>query len=163
MNDVYEQLGLLAEIAATLLGFIAVFLALSKENGRFSEADRHFIQGMVLCCTYAIVLGLVPDMLSRLFDATRAWDYSLYAAMTGAVIVVFLMAWEQIRMSREEARTVHWFWHVPGWAMGLVASLMLLLGFLDRAEIEAYYVIGLTLQIGIALWCFITIVFRRFF
>ena len=48
MNEL-ELLGLIAEIAATLLGFIAVFLALSNEEGRFSAADRHFIQAIVLC------------------------------------------------------------------------------------------------------------------
>jgi len=43
----FDQLDLVAEIAAALLGFIAVFLALSKSDGRFSESDRHFIQALV--------------------------------------------------------------------------------------------------------------------
>jgi hypothetical protein len=41
--DAFDQLNLVAEIAAALIGFIAVFLALSKTDGRFSESDRHFI------------------------------------------------------------------------------------------------------------------------
>jgi hypothetical protein len=163
MVDIYEQLGLIAEIAATLLGFIAVFLALSKDNGRFSESDRHFIQAMVLCCSYAILFGLAPGTLSKLLEETRSWELALYAALVGAIIVTCLIAWEQAQMSREESQKVHWLWHAPPWTMGCLANLMLILALVNRTEIAAYYVIGLALMIGISLWCFITIVFRRFF
>ena len=161
--DVHEQLGLIAEISATLLGFIAVFLALSKEDGKFSESDRHFIQAQVLCSTYAIVFGLVPGALARIVSEPRAWELALYAALACAIVVTVLMAWEQSRMSWEESRSVHWLWHVPPWTMGVVAMGMLILAYLNRAEIASYYVVGLSLMIGISVWCFIAIVFRRFF
>jgi len=163
MLDVYEQLGLIAEISATLLGFIAVFLALSKEDGKFSESDRHFIQAQVLCCTYAIVFGLVPWSLIRIVDESRAWELALYAALVCAIVVTGLMAWEQSRMSWEESRSVHWLWHVPPWTMGALALLMLIFAYLNQPEISSYYVVGLSLMIGISVWCFIAIVFRRFF
>jgi len=161
--DVYEQLGLIAEISATLLGFIAVFLALSKEDGKFSESDRHFVQAQVLCCTYAIVFGLVPGALARIFSEQQAWELALYGAIACAIVVTVLMAWEQARMSWEESRAVHWLWHVPPWTMGVIALLMLFFAYTNRSEIASYYVVGLSLMIGISVWCFIAIVFRRFF
>ena len=163
MMDNFEQLGLLAEISAALLGFIAVFIALSNEDGKFSESDRHFIQALVLCCTFAIVFALVPGALIRLTDTARAWDLTLYAATACAIVVTVLMAWEQARMSLEESRSVHWLWHVPPWTQGAIAFLMLAKSYINRAETASYFVVALTLMIGIALWCFIAIVFRRFF
>ena len=58
--DEFDQLNLVAEIAVALLGFIAVFLALSKPDGRFADSDWHFIQAKVMNGALAIVLALSP-------------------------------------------------------------------------------------------------------
>ena len=56
--EAFDQLALIAEIAVALLGFLAVFIALSNKEGRFAESDRHFIQALVLCAALTIILSL---------------------------------------------------------------------------------------------------------
>lgn len=43
----FDQLDLVAEIAVALPGFIAIFPALSKTDGRSAESDRHIGQPAV--------------------------------------------------------------------------------------------------------------------
>ena len=61
----FDQLDLVAEIAAALLGFIAIFLALSKKDGRFTESDRHFIQAFVFSASIAIICTRAMHRLAR--------------------------------------------------------------------------------------------------
>ena len=52
--EAYDQLDLVAQIAAALLGFIAIFLALYRKDGRFAQSDRHFIQALVMSASIAL-------------------------------------------------------------------------------------------------------------
>lgn len=160
--DPFEQLGLIAEIAATYSGFIAVFIAFSGRDGRFSPADSHFVQAMVLTALGAIVFSLAPRALS-LF-ATESWIWtgsSSFAVFASAAAGVFI-ARHQITMPSEEAQTVSSWWHVPGWTLGTCTVLSFLAALLteDRA---AFYVVGATFALINAIWCFMAIVFRKFF
>ena len=162
MNAI-DQLYLVAEISETILGFIAVFIALSKNDGRFSEADRHFIQALVLASAIAIVLGLTPTTLMNYYDEDLSWRYSLYIGMIAGLVMTLLMAWEQYNMSDQEAQSVHWFWHVPPWGTGGISFIVLGNAFLQDANFMAAYVTATTLFVPISLWCFTAIVFRKFF
>lgn len=87
--EAFDQLDLVAEIAAALLGFIAVFLALSKSDGRFSESDRHFIQALVLSSALAIVLSLAPRSFSLFAaDATAWYTASILAITLGSLAIL---------------------------------------------------------------------------
>lgn len=159
----FEQLGLIAEISATLLGFVAVFVALSNDKGRFLESDRHFIQGLVLTSILGIVLGLTPGTLSTYLTGQAVWEASLIVALAGAAVVTVLTVWEQWNMSAEESSKVHWLWHVPPWVLSSCATILLLLAFFNESYMMAFYVGGTSLMVPVALWCFVSIVFRKYF
>jgi|APSaa5957512535_1039671.scaffolds.fasta_scaffold46402_2 hypothetical protein len=158
-----DQLYLVAEIAAAILGFIAVFIALSKENGRFSESDRHFIQALVLSSILAIVLALTPSSLRLFFSEEVVWQYSVYLSIALGSIVSILMAWEQLHMSTTETRSVNWLWHVPPWGMAIAVMTSLAFAVVQDANYVEAFVISATLMIPLSLWCFTAIVFRKFF
>ena len=160
--EVFDQLDVIAEISATLLGFVAVFLALSNNHGRFEESDRHFVQALVLNSAYCIVLGLAPRALSAIFEDSF-WMISLCLAAAGGALISTIMAWTQIRMATEETSKVHFLWHVPPWGFGTIATALIVSGFIYPVHASALYVNAATVLVGVAVWCFIAVVFRRFF
>jgi hypothetical protein len=161
--DPFIQLGLVAEIAATYLGFIAVFIVFSRNDGRFAESDKHFIQGIVISSTSAIVFALLPRVLIQFFDAARVWDISVITALILGTIVTLYQAWSQFVMSAEESKKVHWSWHVPAWAFAALSFVLILAALLGMIPKIGAYTAATTSLLAVAIWCFIAIVFRKFF
>jgi len=161
--EAFDQLNLVAEIAAALLGFIAVFLALSKTDGRFSESDRHFIQALVTTAALAIIFSLAPRSFSLFTIDTDVWYAATILAITLGSLTMSLQAWQQLRMSRDEADQIHWIWHVVAWGIAVLGGTLWVLALFDSANTAAYYVGGVSLMIPLCLWVFIGVVFRRFF
>jgi hypothetical protein len=158
-----EQLHLVAEISAAFLGFIAIFVALSNDQGRFSGSDRHFIQTIVLASSLAIVQSFIPQTLLLYFDEAAAWFYSLVLAGFGGLVFAILMGLEQWHMPKEEAVKVNMLWHVPPWCLGLLIFSLMNYAIFTGDSVQAAYITSATLTIPMSLWCFIALVFRRFF
>jgi hypothetical protein len=146
-----------------LLGFIAIFLALSKTDGRFTESDRHFIQAFVLSSSLAIILAIAPRAISLFGAEESAWFIATIMALSLGSVVMFLQVRLQLRMTREEAAQIHWLWHFGAWALGIASAVVFVLALADYSRITAYYVSGVSLMLPLSLWVFIGIVFRRFF
>ena len=161
--DAFDQLNLVAEIAAALIGFIAVFLALSKSDGRFSESDRHFIQALVITSALAIVYALVPRSISLFNDNGSVWRTASIVAVILGSVAMFLQARQQLHMSRSEAEKIHWLWHYVAWGLGVSTAILFVLALLDSTKTIAYYVGGVSLMVPLSLWVFSGVVFRRFF
>lgn len=161
--EAFDQLDLVAEIAAALLGFVAIFLALSKTDGRFSESDRHFVQALVTTSALAIILSLAPRSFSLFTSDEKAWYAATILAITMGSLNILMAARQQLRMSRDQAAQIHWVWHWLAWTLGVSAGTLWGLALFDSANIAAYYVGGVSLMIPLCLWVFIGVVFRRFF
>lgn len=161
--NAFDQLDLIAEIAAALLGFIAIFLALSKTDGRFAASDRHFIQALVLSSSLAIILALAPRAISLFGAADTAWRSAAVVALSLGSVVMILQGRLQLKMSREESAEIHWLWHVGAWALGVASASLFVLALIDSSQIVAYYVSAVSLMLPLSLWVFIGVVFRRFF
>ena len=161
--DAFDQLNLVAEISAALIGFIAVFLALSKSDGRFAESDRHFIQALVITSALAIVYALVPRSISLFADTESVWRMASIVAVTLGSVAMFMQARQQLYMSRGEAAKIHWLWHFVAWALSICIAILFVLALLDSTNTIAYYVSGVSLMIPLSLWVFIGVVFRGFF
>jgi hypothetical protein len=160
--DPLTQLGLLATIAATYSGFIAVFIAFTKD-GRFDLADGHFVQAMVLGTIGVMVMALTPPVLSMMMPSRLMWFAVTIFAVGGGVPSMLYQAWQQTRLTKDEAGRVPVGWHAPGWALGFLA-LAAFLAALFYADIRpGLYVAGVTLMLTVSIWCFIAVVFRRFF
>ena len=159
----FDQLDLVAEIAAALLGFIAIFLALSKKDGRFTESDRHFIQAFVFSASIAIILAIVPRAISLYGADEVAWVGASVLALCIGSLAIGLQTRLQLSMSREEAVQIHWLWHVGAWALALASAMNFLLALVNDSQVTAFYVSGVSLLVPLCLWVFIGVVFRRFF
>ena len=161
--DAFDQLALIAEISATFLGFIAVFLILSGKEGRFHESDKHFVQALVLAAAYSIILALTPGALSFIMAGDVLWTLSLgIAAVLGVASAVF-QARVQLKMTPEEAVKIHSGWHFAAWGMSFIASLLIIAGLLGLADPVGMFIGTLSLAVFLALLLFIAVVFRKFF
>jgi hypothetical protein len=161
--DAFNQLDLVAEIAAALLGFIAIFLALSKTNGRFTESDRHFIQALVLSSSLAVILAIAPRSISLFVADDSVWYVATILAFVLGSLSMTIQIRQQLQMSREEATQIHWTWHFVAWGLGIAGAALFVLALLDNTRTTAFYVGGVTMLIPLCLWVFIGVVFRRFF
>ena len=155
------QLGLLATIGATYSGFIAVFIAFTKD-GRFEVSDAHFVQAMVLGTIGVMVMALTPPVLSMMMPADRMWFTVTVFAIVGGVPSMLYQAWQQTKLTKEEAK-VPVGWHAPGWALGFMALAAFVAAYLYPDIRAGLYVAGVTLMLTVSIWCFIAVVFRRFF
>ena len=160
--DAFEHLGLVAEISATILGLIAVFLAISRSDGKFSAADRHFVQALVLSSAFAVVFALLPSALS-FYLTEGVWRASFIIAGFFGFSITIIMAYTQFRMPKEEAASVNVLWHVFPWTLGTLATVAMAWALTTGDYEIGNYVIAMTSMIGLSLSCFIAIVFRRFF
>lgn len=161
--DAQQQLGLLASIAATYSGFIAVFLAFIGKDGRFAVSDGHFVQAMVLSTIGVVVLALTPPALSLIVSPAETWrGVTLFAIIAGLPSTLF-QAWQQVREARDPSQRIAAFWHVPGWVLGVASFACFIAGLMNEAVRAGYYVAGVSLILGVAIWSFIAIVFRKFF
>ena len=161
--DSFDQLDLIAEIAAALLGFIAIFVALSKTDGRFAKSDRHFIQALVFSASLAIILSIAPRTLSLFGDDSSVWFIATILGLFLGSLVIFLQVRLQLGMTPEEAAQIHWLWHAGAWFIGIACGILFILALVDPGRNIAFYVSGVTLLLPLSLFVFIGVVFRRFF
>jgi hypothetical protein len=161
--EAFDQLDLVAEIAAALLGFIAIFLALSKTDGRFAASDRHFVQALVMCSALAIVLAIAPRSIGLFFVSASVWYTALILAIILGSLVMLLQVRQQLQMSRDEAAQIHWLWHLLAWTLGVSSAMLLILALFDSTRMTVYNVGAVSLLIPLSHLCFIGVVFRRFF
>ena len=160
--DPLAQLGLLATIAATYSGFIAVFIAFTKD-GRFEAADGHFVQALVLGTIGVIVMSLTPPVLSLMMAPDQMWFMMSVVGIAGGVPSMLYQAWHQSRLSKAEAARIPVGWHAPGWALGFLALGAFAAALVQEEMRPAFFVAGVTLMLATSIWCFIAVVFRRFF
>lgn len=161
--DAFDQLAVYAEISATFLGFIAVFLIFSDKDGRFRESDKHFVQGLVLVGAYTIILALTPGALSFFIAGDVLWTFSLgFAAVLGTTSAVFQVR-IQLNMTPEEAAKIHPGWHFAAWGMFIISSILIIAGLFGFADPAGMFIGAMLLGIFLCLLLFIAVVFRRFF
>ena len=161
--DPFDYLTFLAEVSATLIGFIAVFLVLSNREGRFDAADRHFIQAMVVSAALSIIAAIAPSLLSFLVTGASLWTAATLVAMALGLPILGLQMWTQWTMSAEESAKIHWGWHTMAWGMGGLAFLILVVGLTGVANTVTMYMSASSLIAILALWSFLAVVFRKFF
>jgi hypothetical protein len=160
--DPFAQLGLLATIAATYSGFIAVFIAFTKD-GRFEAADAHFVQAMVLGTIGVMIMALAPPVLALMMPQERMWFVITIFGIIGGVPSVAYQAWHQNRLQKADAANIPPGWHIPGWALGFLALAAFIAALIFADIRQGLYVAGVTLMLTVSIWCFIAVVFRRFF
>jgi len=161
--NIFSHLAIIAQVSATLMGFIAVFIILSNKEGRFSQSDRHFILAMVLAASYAFILALLPGTMSYYVTGTDLWWNALIVALVVGLGSAIYQAHEQFTMKKEEAQKIHWAWHVIAWGLAAFMPALIISGLFGLVDEKTAYITTATISVILALWSFIAVVFRKFF
>lgn len=159
----HDTLDLMAAVSATLLGFVAVFLALTNREDRFDPSDRHFVQAFVTTSVLAIVLAISPRILSLHFCSEVVWPVAIAIAMGFGSGLAWLEARAQRRMTPEEAAQIHPMWHFGAWGLAAVSGVFFVSGFVLNESAAEFYTTGVGFVVSICLFVFVGLVFRRFF
>ena len=91
----------------------------------------------------------------------------LWRAAAWLAVIVFgggllYQVWWQVTLPDEEAAKLHFGWHVPGWTFGALALVAFVAALLFPGFAAGLYVVGTSLVLGLGVWCFMAIVFRKF-
>ena len=163
MSDVFSLLDLLAELSIALLGFIAVFSVFARQDGKFSAADKHFVQAMVFDSVSVTGFAILANFLKAALEPAQLWFVCAVAfVIVGTLIMVFI-AIDQAQMPKDESQKIHVLWHVGAWASALLAGLAVIAAIFGYWSYQLGFVAALCLIFANALYCFVAIVFRRFF
>ena len=163
MSNVFSLLGLLAELSIALLGFIAVFSVFSRRDGKFSAADKHFIQAMVLDSVTVTGFAITAHLLRLAIHPEQLWFVCAIGFVVVGTFIMIFIALDQARMPKDESQTIHVLWHIGGWSWALVAAVCVIASLLGYWSNQAGFVAALCAIFANALFCFVAIVFRRFF
>ncbi|MBY0401105.1 hypothetical protein K2X89_12480, partial [Myxococcota bacterium] len=79
------------------------------------------------------------------------------------LLVIAYVARHQRALPEEEARQIPVGWHVPGWGFGVLADLVYLAGAVGVLPAAPAYSAATGCVLMTAVWCFVAVVFRRFF
>lgn len=160
--EVLEKLAILAQIAATYAGFIAIFVALGQAS-RFAPSDAHFVRVLVLSSVITIAASLTPILLEDMVPLGPLWARADAGAFGAGLVVMFYVARHQLGLPEDEANQIPVGWHLPGWGFGGLAALVYLAGALQLLPAAPAYAAGTACVLMTSVWCFVAVVFRRFF
>lgn len=157
----FSHLNTVAGIATSQLGFMAAFIGLVHSGGRkFDHFERHFIRTLAINAVAVIVACLAPGTLADAFPDSYI-QISIVVFFVAGVFAASMAAIDLVKSLSSEEDDPFW-WHAVGWAIGGAALFFIYFAYTGQAA-GAWYKLAATTLLGVPIWCFIAIVFRRFF
>lgn len=140
---------------------MAAFIGLVHSGGRkFDHFERHFIRTLAINAVTVIVACLTPGTLADAFPGSymklSIWVFIVAAAFAAVMAAIDLV--KSLGSNEDDP----FGWHAVGWAIGGGTVYFLYLAYVNEAS-GAWYKLAATTLLGVPIWCFIAIVFRRFF
>ncbi len=118
---------------------------------------------MVLATLFTLACALSPRVLAFLVPPASLWLVASILTFAMSVPIGLYQASAQLRMPNEESQKISVLWHLPGWALAAAAGVSFLIALTGWISAQGFYLAGTTFSLGIAVWCFVAIVFRKFF
>lgn len=140
---------------------MAAFIGLVHLGGRkFNHFERHFIRTLAINAVTVIVACLTPGALADAFPDNYI-QISIIVFLVAAVFAASMAAIDLVKSLGSEEDDPFW-WHAVGWAIGGATFFSLYLAYTGQSS-GAWYKLAATALLGVPIWCFFAIVFRRFF
>ncbi|MEE4360752.1 MAG: hypothetical protein V2I63_04430 [Pseudomonadales bacterium] len=164
MDSSFEHLSVFAEVAAALVGFVAIFLVLVRREGKFPAEDAIRMRVMVLVGFAGICLSLLPIAIAETsLDHVQVWIISsaAFIVMVGSIAVYTAVRHFQLPDAARE--NIPWSNLLIGWSC-VAAAGGLLVSNLLQAPILGYsfsYTASLLLLLAIGATNFYTIAIQK--
>lgn len=141
---------------------MAAFIGFTISAGRtFDHFERHFIRTLAINAIVVLFACLVPGALADAYPRVFL-KVSMGIFFLAGVVAATLAAIDLIKSWKGEEDDPFW-WHAVGWLFGIMTFVFLFLGYANPEKAGAFYKLAATTLFGVPVWCFIAIVFRRFF
>lgn len=131
MDSSFEHLSVFAEVAAALVGFIAIFLVLVRREEKFPAEDAIRIRVMVLVGFAGISMSLLPIAIAEInLDNVQVWVISSAAFIVMIGSIAAYTAVRHFQLPDTSRENIPWSNLLIGWscaaaAAGLLASNVL--------------------------------------
>jgi hypothetical protein len=157
-----NQLVLMAELGIGYAGFLAIFLAFTRQQEAFSPADSLRVRGMLLA-SFLAILGAIAPLTLVLFPMSEplVWRLAGLGLLAGQLLVYWNVAANQL--SIEPEGRLEGFDGTIAWCLGALGSLLLVLnatGLLSEPSAHLH-VLSIVCMLGICTTAFVTIAFHR--
>lgn len=158
-----DQLVLLAELGIAYAGFLAIFLAFTRQQGVFSAADEVRVRAMILS-SFLAVFGAVAPLSLVLFPIpeTLLWRLAGAGLLVGQLLVYWNVAKRQLSMKPED-RLLMRSDSVFAWFLATLASMLLVVnasGLVSQPSAHLH-VLSVVCTLGVGTTAFVSIAFQR--
>ena len=164
MTSSFDHLSVFAEVAAAIVGFVAIFLVLVRGNERFPAEDAIRIRVLILAAFIGICASLLPIAVAETnLDEVLVWRISsaVFLLMLGAVSSY--TAVRHFQLSNTARDNIPLTNLIIGWTCAVTASLLLASNLL-QLPILGYsfsYTLSLLLLLCIGATNFYTIAIQK--
>ncbi len=158
-----DQLVLMAELGIGYAGFLAIFLAFTRQQGVFSPPDSLRVRAMLLA-SFLAIFGAIAPLSLVLFSIpeTVIWRVAGVGFLVGQLLVYWNVAAHQLSMEPGDRKNVgpdSFF----GWFLAGLASLLLVInaaGLVWQPSAHLH-VVSIVCMLGICTTAFVAIAFHR--
>ena len=164
MTSSFEHLGVFAEVAAAIVGFVAIFLVLVQREEKFPAEDAIRIRVMILTAFIGICASLLPIAIAQTnFNEETVWIVSsaIFMLMLGGV--ASYTAVRHFQLSNTARDNIPLMNLVVGWICAAIAATLLALNLL-QVPILGYsfsYTVSLLLLLSVGATNFYTIAIQK--
>ena len=164
MTSSFEHLGVFAEVAAAIVGFVAIFLVLVQREEKFPAEDAIRIRVMILTAFVGICASLLPIAIAQTnLDEETVWIVSsaIFLLMLGGV--ASYTALRHFQLSNTARDNIPLMNLIVGWVCAAIATFLLASNFL-QVPILGYsfsYTVSLLLVLSVGATNFYTIAIQK--
>ncbi len=160
-----DQLVLLAELGIAYAGFLAIFLAFTRQQGAFSAPDEVRVRAMILS-SFLAVFGAVAPLSLVLFSIPEPllWRLAGAGLLVAQLLVYWNVAKRQLSMKPEDRLQMRSD-SVFAWFLATSASILLVVnasGLVSQPSAHLH-VLSVVCTLGVGTTAFVSIAFQRLF
>lgn len=164
MTAPFEHLSVFAEVAAAIVGFVAIFLVLIRREEKFPAEDALRIRVMILTAFIGICASLLPIAIAQTnLDDEKVWTICsvFFFLMVGGV--ASYTAVRHFQLSSAARENIPLINLIFGWTCAAIASVLLASNLL-QVPILGYsfsYTVSLLLILAVGVANFYTIAIQK--
>ena len=164
MQEAYA-LSIIAEVGAAFMGFIVIFTALSRRDGKLSGSDSLRARALMKAAVLVTLLSLSPIAVYELgVTEDKLWRIQNWAAVFFLAVMIVFQRLGERRAEGAWLKEMGVLTAMVAWITVLVSMVIFVVGGLELFNLSSsgLYILGLITILGTASLAFISIVTQRF-
>ena len=152
-----------AQLGATFVGFVAIFLIFVRKDGRFSPAEALRIRALIYTSLLVVLTSLIPVMMSFVVSEGALWQISAQLALLLGLISIADVVRAHLAMTKADRAELVLLHAVITYGLALAATALVAALAFGLAAGSAPYVLAVMLTLVSVATTFITLAFKNLF